>query len=65
MQPGFYRVKVYKLNESGGWDDKGTGLVSIGPLEVGFDDKETALVSSGPLEVGCDLATFYGSSVIR
>lgn len=37
MQPPSYihhRVKVYKLNETGGWDDKGTGLVSMGPLEV-------------------------------
>jgi hypothetical protein len=34
-QQGFYRVKVYKLNETGGWDDKGTGLASVGPLEVG------------------------------
>jgi hypothetical protein len=29
-----YRVKVYKLNETGGWDDKGTGLVSVEPLQV-------------------------------
>jgi hypothetical protein len=36
QQQGFYRVKVYKLNETGGWDDKGTGLVSVGPLEVGY-----------------------------
>ncbi|KIY96623.1 putative Serine/threonine-protein phosphatase 4 regulatory subunit 3 [Monoraphidium neglectum] len=34
QQQGFYRVKVYKLNETGGWDDKGTGLVSVGPLET-------------------------------
>jgi hypothetical protein len=34
QQQGFYRVKVYKLNETGGWDDKGTGLASVGPLEV-------------------------------
>eukprot|EP00877_Chromochloris_zofingiensis_P013810 jgi/Chrzof1/8683/Cz03g20120.t1 len=37
MQPPSYihhRVKVYKLNETGGWDDKGTGLVSMGPLET-------------------------------
>lgn len=32
--PGLlHRVKLYKLNETGGWDDKGTGLVSIGPME--------------------------------
>ncbi|KAF8063085.1 smkA [Scenedesmus sp. PABB004] len=31
--PGLHRVKLYKLNESGGWDDKGTGLVSVGPME--------------------------------
>eukprot|EP00775_Hariotina_reticulata_P003204 gene3204-3481_t len=31
--PGLHRVKLYKLNETGGWDDKGTGLVSVGPME--------------------------------
>eukprot|EP00882_Tetradesmus_deserticola_P028001 GHRQ01031162.1.p1 GENE.GHRQ01031162.1~~GHRQ01031162.1.p1 ORF type:complete len:462 (+),score=128.54 GHRQ01031162.1:435-1820(+) len=33
QSPGLHRVKLYKLNETGGWDDKGTGLVSIGPME--------------------------------
>ena len=33
-QSNFFRVKVYRLNETGGWDDKGTGLASVGPLEV-------------------------------
>lgn len=28
------RVKVYSLNESGNWDDKGTGHVSVEYLEV-------------------------------
>lgn len=28
------RVKVYKLNEDGLWDDKGTGHVSVEYLEV-------------------------------
>jgi hypothetical protein len=23
--PALHRVKLYKLNETGGWDDKGTG----------------------------------------
>lgn len=23
--PDLHRVKLYKLNETGGWDDKGTG----------------------------------------
>ena len=28
------RVKVYSLNESGNWDDKGTGHVSVEYLVV-------------------------------
>ena len=28
------RVKVYRLNESGHWDDKGTGHVSCEYMEV-------------------------------
>ena len=34
QQANYHRVKVYKLNDTGGWDDKGTGLVNVGPLEV-------------------------------
>lgn len=30
----FHRVKVYSLTADGGWDDTGTGLVSLEPLEV-------------------------------
>lgn len=26
--PDLHRVKLYKLNETGGWDDKGTGKVT-------------------------------------
>jgi hypothetical protein len=29
-----HRVKVYKLTAGGAWDDKGTGLVTVGPMEV-------------------------------
>lgn len=29
------RVKVYRLNSDGLWDDKGTGHVSVEYLEVG------------------------------
>ncbi len=29
-----FRVKVYKLNPEGNWDDKGTGLVSAETMEV-------------------------------
>lgn len=32
-QYAFHRVKVYKLNGNGGWDDKGTGLVSVEYME--------------------------------
>jgi len=28
------RVKVYRLNDDGKWDDKGTGRVSVEYLEV-------------------------------
>lgn len=30
------RVKVYRLNDEGKWDDKGTGHVSVEYLEVSF-----------------------------
>ena len=30
------RVKVYRLNPEGLWDDKGTGSVSVEYLEVWF-----------------------------
>ena len=30
------RVKVYRLNEQGQWDDKGTGHVSAEVMEVGW-----------------------------
>jgi hypothetical protein len=32
--PNSFRVKVYKLNAEGNWDDKGTGLVSAETMEV-------------------------------
>ena len=32
---GLQRVKVYRLNEAGNWDDKGTGQVTVEYLEVG------------------------------
>ena len=35
------RVKVYRLNPEGLWDDKGTGSVSVEYLEVWFE-KETS-----------------------
>ncbi|CAA7058812.1 unnamed protein product [Microthlaspi erraticum] len=47
------RVKVYRLNEDGNWDDRGTGLVSMDYMErsqelglyvVDEDDNETLLV---------------------
>lgn len=31
---GFQRVKVYRLNDDGKWDDQGTGHVTIDYLEV-------------------------------
>jgi protein phosphatase-4 regulatory subunit 3 len=31
---GLQRVKVYRLNEEGLWDDKGTGHVSVELVEV-------------------------------
>ena len=31
---GLQRVKVYRLNEAGNWDDMGTGQVTIEWLEV-------------------------------
>jgi len=31
---GFQRVKVYRLNDEGKWDDQGTGHVSVDYLEV-------------------------------
>lgn len=33
--PRMQRVKVYRLNSDGLWDDKGTGHVSVEYLEVG------------------------------
>jgi protein phosphatase-4 regulatory subunit 3 len=33
-EPAPQRVKVYRLNEEGLWDDKGTGHVSVELLEV-------------------------------
>lgn len=33
-EPGIQRVKVYRLNEEGLWDDKGTGHVSVELMEV-------------------------------
>lgn len=30
-----HRVKVYKLNEEGQWEDKGTGHISVEHMEVG------------------------------
>ncbi|CAI5941041.1 unnamed protein product [Closterium sp. NIES-65] len=32
-EPSLYRVKVYRLNDDGKWDDKGTGHVSVEYLE--------------------------------
>ncbi len=32
--PSIQRVKVYRLNEEGLWDDKGTGHVSVEVMEV-------------------------------
>lgn len=32
----FQRVKVYRLNEDGKWDDQGTGHVTVDYLEVWF-----------------------------
>jgi protein phosphatase-4 regulatory subunit 3 len=31
---GMQRVKVYRLNTEGMWDDKGTGSVSVEYMEV-------------------------------
>jgi len=31
---GFQRVKVYRLNDEGKWDDQGTGHVTVDYLEV-------------------------------
>ena len=31
---GFQRVKVYRLNDDGKWDDQGTGHVVVDYLEV-------------------------------
>lgn len=31
---GMQRVKVYRLNQEGMWDDKGTGSVSVEYMEV-------------------------------
>lgn len=39
--PDLHRVKLYKLNETGGWDDKGTGLVSVGPMECANHQSNT------------------------
>lgn len=36
------RVKVYRLNPEGLWDDKGTGSVSIEYLEVRMSRRERA-----------------------
>ena len=33
-EPGVQRVKVYRLNEEGLWDDRGTGHVSVELMEV-------------------------------
>lgn len=30
----FQRVKVYRLNDDGKWDDQGTGHVSVDYMEV-------------------------------
>lgn len=32
----FQRVKVYRLNDDGKWDDHGTGHVTVDYLEVSF-----------------------------
>ena len=34
MKAPFYRVKVYRLNNEGKWDDRGTGRISVEYLEV-------------------------------
>ena len=44
-----HRVKVYKLNESGAWDDKGTGMVTVGTMEV----MQAPSASLRSLENGC------------
>ena len=54
QQQGFYRVKVYKLNETGGWDDKGTGLASVGPLEVRAGGGDRGVRARGRAKVICD-----------
>jgi hypothetical protein len=33
-EPAIQRVKVYRLNDEGLWDDKGTGHVSVEVMEV-------------------------------
>lgn len=33
-EPAIQRVKVYRLNDEGLWDDKGTGHVSVELMEV-------------------------------
>ena len=35
---GMQRVKVYRLNTEGMWDDKGTGSVSVEYMEVSLTD---------------------------
>ena len=34
VPPTMQRVKLYRLNDSGVWDDKGTGHVSVEYMEV-------------------------------
>jgi hypothetical protein len=47
----FHRVKVYSLTADGGWDDTGTGLVSLEPLEV-RQARHTRAICDGALAHG-------------
>ena len=38
------RVKVYRLNEQGSWDDKGTGHVSVEYMEVRLSTLQSAAI---------------------
>ncbi len=49
------RVKVYRLNQEGMWDDKGTGSVSVEYMEVNSLKMVYVWARNNPGLAGCEV----------
>jgi len=66
LHPGivFHRVKVYSLTADGGWDDTGTGLVSLEPLEVSSSSVRRARARAAPSRPAASAAALHHHGVV-